>query len=100
MVWCDTKLTQTVHFEGNFFDREQNGFAKTCFATRYLPVECPACRSLMIRVQPRGTRPCGQTSPRCGCMRARQIPRSWWRACHIGWRCGAAPWVPNEALNP
>ncbi len=37
------------------------------------------------------TRPCGQTSPRCGCIRARRIPRSWWRACHIGWRCGAAP---------
>src|ERR1700733_13427113 len=25
-------------------------------------------------------RPCGQTSPRCGCIRARRIPRSWWRA--------------------
>jgi TctA family transporter len=37
------------------------------------------------------TRPCGQTLPRCGCIRARRIPRSWWQACHIGWRCGAAP---------
>ena len=37
------------------------------------------------------TRPCGQTSPRCGCIRARRIPRSWWRACHTGWRCAAAP---------
>ncbi len=37
------------------------------------------------------TRPCGQTSPRYGCIRARRIPRSWWRACHIGWRRAAAP---------
>lgn len=36
-------------------------------------------------------RPCGQTSPRCGCIQARRTPRSWWRACHIEWRCGAAP---------
>jgi FkbM family methyltransferase len=37
------------------------------------------------------SRPCGQTSPRYGCIRARRIPRSWWRAYHIGWRCDAAP---------
>jgi hypothetical protein len=36
-------------------------------------------------------RPCGQTWPRCGCTRARRIPQSLWRACHIGWRCAAAP---------
>jgi [ribosomal protein S5]-alanine N-acetyltransferase len=36
-------------------------------------------------------RPCGQTLPRYGGIRARRIPRSWWRACHIGWRCVAAP---------
>ena len=52
-------------------------------------------KSCCIPDNPRGapveTRPCGQTSPRCGCIRARRIPRSWWRACHIGWRCGAAP---------
>jgi len=37
------------------------------------------------------TRSCGQTSPRCGCIRARQTPRSWWPACHIGWRRASAP---------
>jgi hypothetical protein len=36
-------------------------------------------------------RACGQTLPRYGGIRARRIPRSWWRACHIGWRCVAAP---------
>src|SRR5580698_2908417 len=39
----------------------------------------------------RVSRPCGQTWPRCGCTRARRIPQSLWRACHIGWRCAAAP---------
>jgi hypothetical protein len=48
------------------------------------------CISHWSAVDP-STRPCGQTSPRYGCIRARRIPRSWWRAYHIGWRCDAAP---------
>jgi hypothetical protein len=51
----------------------------------YLGLELVDAKSLVY------TRPCGQTLSRFGCIRARRIRRSWWRAYHIGWRCAVAP---------